>query len=88
MSDVDYFKQAQHYYSQVPTIILGSGASAAFGLAGMGALAKHLIEKIELSDCDNECIDKWEEFVHVLNSGKDLESALLEVRLPAFLTTK
>ena len=50
MSDVDYFKQAQHYYSQVPTIILGSGASAAFGLAGMGALAKHLIEKIELSD--------------------------------------
>lgn len=88
MSDVDYFKQAQHYYSQVPTIILGSGASAAFGLAGMGALAKHLIEKIDLGDCDNECIDKWEQFVHLLNSGKDLESALLEVRLPAFLTSK
>lgn len=88
MSDLDYFKQAQQYYSQAPTIILGSGASAAFGLSGMGDLATHLIDNIELNDCDKECVDKWETFVHLLESGKDLESALLDVRLPPLLTAK
>lgn len=88
MSDLDYFKQAQHYYSHAPTIILGSGASAAFGLSSMGALATHLINNMDLNDCDKECEEKWKSFVHLLKSGKDLESALLEIRLPALLTEK
>ncbi|MDH1803388.1 hypothetical protein N5D73_04625 [Aeromonas caviae] len=35
MSDVNYEKQAQDYYSKAPIIILGSGASAAHGMSGM-----------------------------------------------------
>lgn len=88
MVEIDYFKQAQNYYSQAPAIILGSGASAAFGLSGMGSLANHLIDNMDLRDCDDECIKKWGIFVDLLRSGKDLESALLEIRLPSFLTAK
>ncbi len=35
MSEFDYAKQAQRFYQQAPTIILGSGASAAFGLSDL-----------------------------------------------------
>lgn len=38
LSDVNYEKQAQDYYGKAPIIILGSGASAAHGMSGMGGL--------------------------------------------------
>lgn len=88
MSDQDYFKQAQHYYAQAPTIILGSGASAAFGLSGMNSLARYLLDNIELNGCNQDCLEQWGKFRKSLESGKDLESALLEVRLSSELTEK
>ena len=86
MSEFDYAKQAQRFYQQAPTIILGSGASAAFGLSGMGALATHLLQSIDLSRSDEASREKWQQFSTMLNSGKDLETALHEVRLPVDLT--
>ncbi|MEB7742382.1 SIR2 family protein [Escherichia coli] len=86
MSEFDYAKQAQRYYQQVPTIILGSGASAAFGVSGMGDLARHLLKSIDLDSSDEASKGKWQQFAEMLNSGKDLETALHEVRLPTELT--
>ena len=49
MPELDYQKQVQDYYSRAPVIILGSGASAAHGMSGMGALASHLIANTDIS---------------------------------------
>ncbi len=51
MSNINYEKQAQDYYGKAPIIILGSGASAAHGMSGMGALAQHLTEKLMFRNC-------------------------------------
>ncbi|MFB1115906.1 SIR2 family protein [Dickeya dadantii] len=88
MVELDYAKQAQRYYQQAPTIILGSGASAAFGLSGMVDLASYLLCSINLDSSDEITQQKWQQFVEVLNSGKDLETALHEVRLSTNLTEK
>ena len=79
--EMDYVKQAQSYYSKSPTIILGSGASAAHGLSGMGALAEHLIASVETADFDRDETESWSEFTTLLNDKVDLESALHQVRL-------
>ena len=85
MAEFDYQKQAQDFYSQAPTIILGSGASAAFGISGMGSLADHLIKNIDVSS-DSEEEKVWTEFCDLLSNGTDLESALHQVKLPERIT--
>ena len=45
MKSFDLEKQAQDFYSKVPVIVLGSGASAAHGMSGMNGLAEHLISR-------------------------------------------
>lgn len=82
----DYFKQAQSYYAQSPAIILGSGASAAFGMSGMGALADHLKNSVDNTTLEPvECIE-WDKFVTLLDTNVDLESALHQVNLSERLT--
>lgn len=56
---MDYIKQAQSYYSKAPLIVLGSGASAAFGLSGMWALGQHLIANTDLNSLSNTEHDSW-----------------------------
>lgn len=88
MSKTDYEKQAQDYYGKAPLIVLGSGASAAHGLSGMGALAVHLINHTDilgLSPTDEAC---WDQFCKLLTSGVDLESALYQVSVSEELTVK
>jgi len=82
MSEYDFKKLAQKYYSEAPVIILGSGASAAFGLSGMGALSEYLIDNVN-ADTDLEI---WTQFVELLTQGIDLESALHQVQLTDALT--
>ncbi len=84
VADFDFYKQAQKYFQMHPAIVLGSGASAAFKLSGMGALATHLVSSIQADD-ESE-LKAWEAFKSALMSGKDLESALHEVRLSENLT--
>ena len=88
MLDVNYSKQAQDYYSKAPLIILGSGASAAHGMSGMGALAKHLVANTEISGLSDGELVVWEKFREVLGAGVDLESALHQVDVSEELTSR
>lgn len=88
MTDVSYQKQAQEFYSKAPLIILGSGASAAHGMSGMLALAKHLAANTDISGLSAGEIEAWEKFCEVLDAGIDLESALHQVAVTEELTTR
>jgi len=76
---------AQECISKVPVIILGSGASAAYGIPGMPQLRDHLLSVACPSDAKQEDVARWSEFQNKLSST-DLESALEDVRLPESLT--
>lgn len=88
MSGIDYQKQAQDYYHKAPLIILGSGASAAHGMSGMGALAKHLIAHTDTARLSATELEAWEKFCKVLKDGVDLESALHQVAVTEELTSR
>lgn len=88
MPEIDYQKQAQEYHGKIPLIILGSGASAAHGMSGMGALAKHLNESISASDLTDAEASAWDEFSDALKNGVDLERALYQVTLSETLTNR
>jgi hypothetical protein len=76
---------AQDCIGRSPVVILGSGASAGFGIPGMPALKTHL-QSISCPDTqDPEDEHKWSEFKSAL-ATKDLETALNDVRLPERLT--
>lgn len=88
MSGIDYAKQAQEYYSHSPTIIMGSGASAAFDMSGMGTLATHLIERVNVEGLAEKDGERWNEFCGLLQKGIDLETALHDVPLSEELTNR
>lgn len=71
---------AQTALSVAPVIILGSGASAAHGVPGMGALAAHLQAATPPTGWVSEEWTEWERFLGRLGAGDDLESALQAVR--------
>ncbi|WP_321418289.1 SIR2 family protein [uncultured Desulfobacter sp.] len=75
-------KQAQEYYGNSPAVILGSGASASFGLSGMGKLGDHLLSSIDSSVFDKEEDRAWQAFKDELSKKNDLENALQRVQLP------
>lgn len=85
---MDYIKQAQSYYSKAPVIVLGSGASAAFGLSGMWALGQHLIANTDLSSLSKTEHDSWGKFKKALEEGIDLEAALHNVDMSETLTSR
>jgi hypothetical protein len=88
MSDFDFYKQAQNYHSHGPVIILGSGASAAFNLSGMEALAKHLLNSVHVNDLSPQEQSQWRQFSKLLGEGIDIESALHRVQISEELTTR
>lgn len=88
MPDLNYQKQAQEFYGKVPVIIMGSGASAAHGMSGMGELAKHLVAHTDVSGLSAPELEVWEKFCQVLGDGVDLESALHQVAASEELTSR
>ncbi len=88
MPDVNYQKQAQDYYGKVPVIILGSGASAAYGMSGMGALANHLVTNTDIAGLNVAEIETWEKFCQLLKDKVDLETALHQVNASGELTAR
>jgi len=76
---------AQECISKSPVIILGSGASAAYGIPGMPKLKAHLLKIACPSTTKPDEATKWSDFKTKL-STTDLEAALDEVRLPESLT--
>lgn len=81
-------KQVQGYYRDTPVIVLGSGASAAFGISGMWELANHLIDTVDASDLSAGEQGQWENFVSDLKKGVDLETCLQNNRLSEELTRR
>lgn len=71
-----------------PAIILGSGASAALGIPGMGDLANHLLHNTDVSGATEDERKLWNSFCDLLRNGLDLESALHNVQMNEKLTKK
>ncbi|WP_303747524.1 SIR2 family protein [Stenotrophomonas pigmentata] len=88
MPDINYKKQAQEYYGKAPVIILGSGASAAHGMSGMDALAKHLVANTDISDLSDHELEVWDKFCRILHDGIDLENALHQITASEKLTSR
>ncbi|WP_409313931.1 SIR2 family protein [Pseudomonas putida] len=88
MSDLNFEKQAQDFYGKAPVIILGSGASAAHGMSGMGALAKHLVAETDIFGLSPAELEAWGKFCQLLKDKVDLESALHKVDASNTLTAR
>ncbi|MDQ5937606.1 MAG: hypothetical protein QG574_4965 [Cyanobacteriota bacterium erpe_2018_sw_21hr_WHONDRS-SW48-000092_B_bin.40] len=84
-TEEELLKRAQDCIANFPAIILGSGASAKYGLSGMKSLGEHLIKTI---DCDNIEAPGWAAFRSSLKEGKDLETALQTSNLEESLIRK
>lgn len=79
-------KTAQNCIQQNPVIVLGSGASAPYGIRGMGPLAEHLRETVHATLGQEE--DSWLLVRTALANGEGLEEALLKNAVPASLLEK
>lgn len=88
MSDFDFKKQVQDYFAKGPAIVLGSGASAAYGIPGMGQLGTHLIATVKTDDLSGEEIEGWSLFCELLEQGTGLEEALHRARLSTAITSR
>lgn len=76
---------AQECISHAPVIILGSGASSAFGIPGMPGLSSYF-QRLELPEQTTEADERsWNEFTGGLEVA-DLESVLNSVRLSGKMT--
>lgn len=82
----DFKKLAQRCFSAHPTIILGSGSSAQFGLPSMDELKKYLLENIAAADGDE--MDAWLLVRTALAANDHLEAALEGKSLPRSLLSK
>lgn len=76
---------AQECISKAPVIILGSGASAAYGIPGMPALKDHLLQAKLPVESSTEDVATWKLFTETLQKV-DLETALTEIRLSDQMT--
>lgn len=88
MPDLNYQKQAQDFYGKAPVIIMGSGASAAYGMSGMWALANYLVENTDISGLNAAEDETWAKFSQLLKDNVDLESALHQVTASEELTSR
>lgn len=88
MPSADYRKQAQEYYSRGPAIILGSGASAAYRMAGMWELGQSLVSNVHTEDLDTNERKEWGHFCELMGRGVDLETAMNETRVTTKLTER
>ncbi|WP_421921372.1 SIR2 family protein [Marinobacter salarius] len=88
MPTIDYKKQAQDYYSRAPAIILGSGASAAYQIAGMWELGQSLVNNVSTDGLDENELREWAHFCDLMYGGTDLETAMNETRISETLTER
>lgn len=76
---------AQECVARSPVLILGSGASAAYGIPGMPGLQDHLKEIARPDSWSGDEKSLWQKFLAQLEAT-DLETALTEVHLTNPLT--
>jgi hypothetical protein len=65
--------------TNIPLIILGSGASAAYGLPTMGELGNKIIAEVESTGFHREFSTQWASFKQKLEETKNLEAAIEEL---------
>lgn len=83
MELTDIFRQIQAVKDSNPVIVLGSGASIAYGVPGMGNLAKALTDYFKSNVfTDTKSQEAIDAFLESLSSGQGLEDALLDVKVP------
>lgn len=82
----DIAKIAQNCVQHHPVIVLGSGASVAHRIRGMGALAGYLRNDLEVQGQEEE--DAWTLIRTALADGDGLEEALQKTAAPASLVSK
>ena len=70
----DIARTAQRYVELVPTVVLGSGASAELGLPLMKELGKRLVDSVRPTSKGDRT--KWRGIAARLRGGQDLEAAL------------
>lgn len=81
VAEFDFYKQAQSYYKLAPLVVLGSGASMAYGLPGMAELAGYIKDNVDPALIPSADTGSWSEFCGLLDTGTDLEAALHHVNL-------
>lgn len=81
------FTYVQGLFQRGVVIIVGSGASCAYGLPSMGELADHLSVAVpeRIPDHDVAALQEWGRIEADLAAGRGLESALGEQSLPESL---
>lgn len=87
LTEFNFAKQAQDYYGKAPVIVLGSGASVAFGLPGMRELAVYIKDNVDVSAIPGSETGSWTEFCGLLDTGADLEAALHKVNFSDVATS-
>ncbi len=81
----DVLKIAQECLGKVPVTVLGSGASLAYGVGGMGELQDFLLRHIVPDVGEDEV---WNRFKEALAETGDLERSLHMVQLPEGLESR
>ena len=76
LSYEDLAKRAQHFLTERPVLVLGTGATIPHGLPSMSTLADGLLAAI------TDHPEGWDAFAIRLDETKDLEQALHDVPLP------
>ena len=81
------FRYAQKMFEEKLVVVVGSGASCAYGLPGMSLLANHLQAKMADTVLGITPQDQavWDEIARDLKEGVDLESALMRRSVPSTL---
>jgi hypothetical protein len=80
MSDAknEILRKTQEIINRVPTLVVGSGASAALGIPGMHSLQQHLAHMITPETQEEQ--ELWTKFIQE-SAATDLESALQKISL-------
>ena len=78
-------KIANDCIKEVPVLVVGSGASAAYGIRGMSGLSEYLIQHVRPSAED---VGDWDAFRRKLTAYADLEKALQEVTMSSGLLSR
>lgn len=82
MNKEEIFKTIQEYITDVPLILIGTGASIPVGIPGMGKLSKYLLDNLDSKYSSRR---NWISISNKLKSGVDLESALTSYHLESDL---
>lgn len=78
----DVYSYVQGLFRSGLVVVVGSGASCAYGLPSMGLLADHLLKEVSSRTLPTESASLWDRIAAKLSQGIDLETALGSGTIP------